>query len=69
MLENMFMLINVCSSLAIFLHDWKFDRNVATTGGQAKSRAWTSDGVVCWLVVTCRLTHAATQATTEATLK
>ena len=38
-------------------HDWKFDRNVATTGGRAKSRAWTSDGVVCWLV-TYMLIHA-----------
>ena len=38
------------------MHDWKFDRNVVTTGGHAKSRASTSDGVVCWLV-TCRLIH------------
>ena len=37
-------------------HDWKFYRNVATTGGQAISHAWTSDGVVCWLV-TCRLIY------------
>ena len=32
-------------------HDWKFDRNVATTGGQAKSRAWTSDGVITYLMI------------------
>ena len=37
--------------------DLKFYRNVATTGGQAISHVWTSDGVVCWLV-TCRLVYA-----------
>ena len=37
-------------------HEWKFNRNVATTGGHAKSHAWTSDNVVCWLF-TCRLIH------------
>ena len=48
-------------------HDWKFDRNVATTGGQAISHPWTSHGVVCWLV-TCRLILASSVKITYLTI-
>ena len=50
-------MLRINSSEFTTYHDWKLDRNVATTGGQAKSRAWTSDGALCWLA-TCRLIHA-----------